>query len=251
MLHAYETYHFSSRKKRTRKKGILFLRNVLLFLLLYFLITGYLISSYRVSSNSMKPGIMPAERYLVFPIAYRIKLPFVQKSLKGVGTPKRGDLVITDSPRYPKTSFFQRLVEPLVRFVTLQKAGIVRYSDGRRADKFLLKRVIGIPGDTVKMEGFTAYIRTQGSSDFRLESAVIPVEYRILTQLDARGWTEDLPFSGNMEPTTLREGEYFLLGDNRVGSSDSRYWGPVAADRLAAKVVVRYWPFRKSDRKSE
>jgi signal peptidase I len=247
MLHAYETYHFRSRRKKTRKKGILLLRYVLLFLLVYFLVTGYLLSSHRVSSHSMKPGIMPGERYLVFPMAYRIKLPFAEKSLNGFGAPKRGDLVIADSPRYPKTSFFQRLAEPLVRLATLQKAGIVRYSDGSRADRFLLKRVIGVPGDTVKMEGFAAYIRTRGSSDFRLESAVIPVEYRILTQLDARGWTEDLPFSGNMEPTTLSEGEYFLLGDNRVGSNDSRYWGPVSADRLAAKVVVRYWPFRKTE----
>jgi signal peptidase I len=247
MLHAYEEYHFRGRKKRTRRKGLVLLRSILLCLVFYLLITGFLVSSYRVNSHSMMPDIMPGERYFVFPAAYRIKLPFIQKSIKGVGSPKRGDLVLVHSPRFPAMSFFQKVGEPLVRFFTLQKAGIIRYSNGRRADRYLLKRVIGMPGDTVKIEGFKAFIRTPGSRDFQPESALVPREYRIVAQLEAGNWPDDLPFAGNMEAITLHEGEYLLLGDNRVASSDSRYWGPVTAEQLAAKAVIRYWPFRKKN----
>jgi signal peptidase I len=51
-----------------------------------------------------------------------------------------------------------------------------------------------------------------------------------------------IPFSGDGEEITLREGEYFVLGDNRPESSDSRSWGPLPSSRIVGKVIFRYWP---------
>jgi len=57
-------------------------------------------------------------------------------------------------------------------------------------------------------------------------------------------WDKSLPFSGFYPKTVLKEGEYFLLCDNRIASDDSRMWGPVnGKNRIYGRILVKYWPF--------
>jgi signal peptidase I len=193
----------------------------------------------------MNPGIKAGERLFILPIAYRIRLPFFQRSIGGIQKPARGDIVVIISPQYPRLSFLQSIADPLVRFFTLQKASLVRDHRGRKEGKYMLKRVVGVPGDTVKLDDFNAYLKTEGSSTFLGEKDVISVPYSINTGLSVEGWSSDLPFSGNREGVRLGENEYFLLGDNRPYSSDSRSWGAVSIESFVGKVFLRYWPFKK------
>jgi signal peptidase I len=107
-----------------------------------------------------------------------------------------------------------------------------------------VKRVIGIPGDTVRLAGFSVSLKPRGGSDFVPEKQLIPGQFEIRTSLEAKGWGPNYPLAGNSEEVRLGDEQYFVLGDNRTESSDSRSWGPVTMDRIVGKVIYRYWPPR-------
>ncbi len=129
-------------------------------------------------------------------------------------------------------------------FFTLQRATLRRDLYGGRVSSYMVKRVIGMPGDTVRMSHFVLSIKVRGSADFVPEQQLVADHYVIRTSLDARGWQDSFPLSGNIEETKLNDGQYFVLGDNRPSSSDSRSWGPLSRDRIVGKVIYRYWPPR-------
>lgn len=93
-----------------------------------------------------------------------------------------------------------------------------------------IKRVIALPGETVSIRGGDVYIDGQ-----LLPEDYLPEEY--VTRGDA--------FLRDGMEYTVEEGEYFVMGDNRPGSSDSRAFGPVPLKNFIGKAWIRYWPFDK------
>ncbi len=91
--------------------------------------------------------------------------------------------------------------------------------------KSYIKRVIGLPGDTVRIERGTVYVNGRP-----LEEAYVPEEYR-----DTQSLPEEI----------VGKGEYFVLGDHRSSSNDSRAWGMVERQHIYGKAVFVYWPFDK------
>jgi signal peptidase I len=95
-----------------------------------------------------------------------------------------------------------------------------------------IKRVIGLPGETVEIRQGLVYIKTNNSSEFRLLSEVLP------------GVSEN-PKSRNDGTWEIAKGQYFVLGDNRDDSSDSSVWGTVPRGNIIGKTWLRYWPFSR------
>ena len=115
-------------------------------------------------------------------------------------SPKRGDIVIFKCPE-----------------------------QGENYNKLYVKRVVGLPGETVEIKAGQVWITTVDGECFMLEEdylAEIPYDY----------------VSINNAVYSVPEGHYFTLGDNRNSSNDSRYWGTVEEDRILAKVMFRYFP---------
>ena len=239
MIGSVERYSPAAGKKRAGVFGGRVLR-VLLFLV----VSRFVVSTYRIESVSMEPALHPADRVIVSSIAYGPRVPFTLARLPGSGVPQRGDLVVVQPPFLTAPSLAARILEPLANFLSLQKATLHRDLYGGRVNGYLVKRVIGIPGDSVRLAGFAAALKPRGGTDFVPETQLIPVQYKIQTGLDARGWSSTYPFSGNSEEIRLGDDQYFVLGDNRTASSDSRSWGPVSKDRIVGKVIYRYWPPR-------
>lgn len=105
---------------------------------------------------------------------------------------------------------------------------VVFYPHGKEAEDYYIKRVIGLPGETIQIIGETIYI----------DGEVLEEDYG----------KDPITYSGIAEePLTLGEDEYFLIGDNRTVSEDSRYEniGPVTKDKIAGKAIVRIYPFSK------
>ncbi len=88
--------------------------------------------------------------------------------------------------------------------------------------KSYIKRVIGLPGDTVSVEDGTVYVNGK-----KLEEDYVPPEYR-----------DDRPYA----PTVVPANQYFVLGDHRVSSNDSRSWGFVPRSYIYGKAVFVFWP---------
>ena len=95
-----------------------------------------------------------------------------------------------------------------------------------------IKRVIGLPGETVKIEDGQVYIKTKDGSEFRLLSEELP----------GVSVTPECRNDGQWE---IQKGQYFVLGDNRDESSDSSVWGTVPRKNFIGKTWLRYWPLSR------
>ena len=103
-----------------------------------------------------------------------------------------------------------------------ERGDIIVFEYPRAPDRDFIKRVIGLPGEKVEIRNGVVYINDEP----------LPEPY-----LDNKG-------HGNFPPTVLGPDQYFVLGDNRDNSSDSRMWGPLPRDRIIGKAWVSYWPPR-------
>lgn len=108
--------------------------------------------------------------------------------------------------------------------------------EGYNKSEYLIKRIVGLPGETVKIENGNVYIKPMGQEDFYVLQESYLEEGVKTTMMDygtAHGYNE----------ITLADNEYFCLGDNRPVSNDSRNLGPFTEDRIVAVAVIRIFPF--------
>ena len=244
MIGRVERYTSAVRKRRFSlwRSGVV--RVVVAAFLVWLVVSRFLASTWSIDSVSMSPALEPGDRVVVSLLAFGPRIPFSAARLPGITEPARGDLVVVEPPYVGTAPAWRRLLEPIAGFFTGQRATIVRDFEGGRQNRYVVKRIIGIPGDTVRLQGFIASLRPQGASDFTPEARLIgePFERRI--DFAPANWEPSLPFSGTGDDVTLGPGEYYVLGDNRASSSDSRSWGPLAEARIVGRVVLRYWPPR-------
>lgn len=242
-----EEYFSYTEKKRFKYKLFFLIKLIVLLLVFYHLITVVLLSSFTVNNVSMEPLFKLGDRVLTSPLVYGATLPFIKSRLPGLSSPQRGDVVIAMPGNYSKPSLLLRIADPFVRFFTLQsKTVLPRISTGGTVP-YIVKRVVGIPGDTLKIEDYTAYIKPADSQYFLSESEIIDKEYNIKKEPLPEEWETQFPSSSHYSEITLEEGEYFVLGDNRSTSEDSRHFGPLRVQDIISKVIFCYWPLKHID----
>ncbi|HMP82140.1 MAG TPA: signal peptidase I [Verrucomicrobiota bacterium] len=218
--------------KTFRKRARLCWRNeirpLLILALVLFSVRSSLADWNDVPSGSMRPTIIEGDRIFVNKLAYDLKVPFTTWRIAEWGNPQRGDIVVFFSPH-----------------------------DGRR----MVKRVIGLPGDTIEMRDNALVINGTPVEYQPIAGELlshIPAgerEGRIFAteklpgQTHAVGGYPAAPVPRTFTPIVVPQGEYFMLGDNRDDSFDSRFWGTVKRDKIvgcATAVVVsldkqNYW----------
>jgi len=168
-----------------------------------------------VPSGSMEPTILVGDRVLVNKLAYDFKVPFTTWHIAQWSNPQRGDVVVFYSP-----------------------------NDGTR----LVKRVIGLPGDTVELRNDQLVIN--GSPvDYTTLEPKIPEQLAGTDRTRGVFATEQLPTHAHavmaingipakrtFGPVPVPEGHYFMMGDNRDNSFDSRYFGTVDRGQIVGRV---------------
>jgi signal peptidase I len=92
-------------------------------------------------------------------------------------------------------------------------------------DQTLIKRVVGLAGDEIQVQGGVLYVNGEAQKEPYLN--------------------QDEPFRGSYGPTEVPEGHIFVMGDNRGNSADSRVFGPLPLENLQGEAVVRFWPLSK------
>lgn len=206
----------------------------------YLFFTNSVSTAIKVVSSSMEPGLNPADRILFSKLLLDTEAGGMAWVDLGI---KRGDIIVISPPYFRENQRIIQIVNPLIRFITFQKIQLSSYSRYSWEKTNLLKRVIAIPGDTVRMVNHRAYIKTPDSSTFRYEEDVIEISYK-RKSVDTPGiWLPGYPLDGSSSEITLKEGEFFVLSDNRGQGSDSYLWGALSSDRILGKVFFRYWPF--------
>lgn len=227
-----------------RRRSALFrvLRYLAVLFLTFELFSAFAFKSWVVASDAMSPTLEPEDRVVVVSSAYGVFNPFSgQRSV--FKAPKRGDIVLMWLPSATVHPWHYRFADSALRFFTLQLVGL--HGSGRSFDTPVLKRVVAGPGDSVMMDGFVVYVQSSDSTHFLTEYEVSGSAYDIEGAKPVEGWDKDLPLSGNFKSITLGPDEFFMVGDNRSSSADSRFFGPVSSKMITGKVVFRYWPFAR------
>jgi signal peptidase I len=148
---------------------------------------------------------------IVIPFRLYIAQPFIVDGASMDPTFKSGEYLIVDELTY--------------RFKSPERGSILIFKYPRNPSKFFVKRVIGLPEETVIIEGGRIKIINAESPDgFYLEEPYVLYDKH-----------ENLA-------RTLSEAEYFVMGDNRLGSADSRIWGPVPAKNIVGRPIIRFYP---------
>ncbi|MFH1060410.1 MAG: signal peptidase I [Pseudomonadota bacterium] len=165
-------------------------------------IRTFVVQAFKIPSGSMKPTLLIGDHLLVSKSSYGVKMPFSDRVLIPLGQPERGDIVV------------------------------FRFPEDR--DKDFIKRVIGLPGETVEVRNKQVYINGRPLDDpwGRYSDRVI---------LPPGVQPRD-----NFGPVTVPKDHYFVMGDNRDQSYDSRFWfagkgGFVPVDDILGRAIIIYW----------
>lgn len=217
-----------SAKKDFNKKVFHIVLFVVLIYLSINLILNFVVFPLRQSSVSMEPDIIENSCIFFTP-------------LKGCS---RGDVVVLEPFTEEKLSVFSKLNDLFVTFFTAQQFSIFR-DKKLMGDQFLIRRVIGMPGDTIYMRDHVLYIKPQGDKHFLTEFELVKKSYNINVLASPAGWDNAIGVTGSFEEIVLGENEYFVLGDNRNSCIDSRLWGVVTKSDIKATALFCYFPFSK------
>jgi len=164
-------------------------------------------------------------RDLIFSVLIAVVLiVFIYQPVKVEGTSMMPTL--TDQERIFINKFTYRF-----GFGSVSRGDTVVFWYPQDTSKSYIKRVIGVPGDRIRVEGGLVYV-----NGTPLQESYVPPENR-----DSNSWRDG-------EEQVVPDGRYFVLGDHRNQSSDSRMWGYVPRENIYGKAVFVYWPLEKMGR---
>ena len=151
---------------------------------------------------------------IVIPVRAYVAQPFIVSGISMDPTYKNGEYLIVDELSY--------------HFQDPKRGEVVVFRYPKDPSKFFIKRVIGLPGETVSISGSSINITTSAGEELALEEPYIDPQ-------------------DEYQPTelTLKKEEYFVMGDNRDSSLDSRAWGPVTETAIKGRVALRLLPLTK------
>lgn len=198
-------------------------RSLFSVFLIVFLLRSFLVEPFRIPSGSMIPSLLIGDFILVNKYAYGVRLPVTNKKIFNVSEPQSGDVMVF---RYP--------VNPSVNFI---------------------KRVIGVPGDTIKYVNKKLYVNNKQVPEqlLRIDSEYDNVGMNAYGIQKYKVYKESLKnnqhliqerindnFALSIPVFTIKvpKGQYFVLGDNRDNSEDSRYWGFVPEENIVGKAFA-------------
>ncbi|MCK8601342.1 signal peptidase I [Desulfoferrobacter suflitae] len=189
--------------EKTRSKSVLreYAEAIIVAILLALVIRAFVIQAFKIPSGSMKPTLLIGDHILVSKFTYGIKIPFTNKELVNFGSPERGDIVVFEYPVDPSKDF--------------------------------IKRVIGLPGDTVKIQNKQVYINDQ------------LVEEPYAVHSDDKILPASVSPRDNMGPIVVPPRHLFVMGDNRDESYDGRFWKFVDIAALKGKAFIIYWSWNR------
>lgn len=232
--HRYRSY----REKKSQSKRIkTYLLRILILFVCYTLFTSFFALTVGVRGDSMNPTFDNGDSLVLLTSSRFNSVVLRKKSNVFV----RGEVVLSGTNYQVEPKLWEKLLDPVVRIFSLQKKSLI-YNNGEYKGRGELYRVVGLPGDTVKIKDYTIYIKPKGEEFFLSEFELTNVDYDITKKDLPDSWKEDFPFSSKMDEVFIEDNNYFLISDNRSMLNDSRVYGSVGADKIKGRVIFKYWP---------
>jgi signal peptidase I len=207
-------------------------------LLIYLVINTFLIAAYRIPSGSMIPTLLIGDWLFVNKAVYGPHIPFTSARLPAISEPARGEVIVFESPYQADEA--ERGADPTPT---------------------LVKRLVGMPGDSLYMRAGMLYVngvaQRQGygalshpSPNGPQPTATDPLfawQHKFELKQSRFGSAPAEPQLDNWGPIVIPPQHYFMMGDNRYESKDSRFWGLVPRDNIRGRPVFVYYSYRSGD----
>jgi signal peptidase I len=160
-------------------------------------IRTFVVQAFKIPSGSMEPTLLVGDHILVNKFIYGVKIPYLRTTIIPISEPKRNDVIVFIYPVDQSKDF--------------------------------IKRVIGLPGDTIEIIGKEIFINGKRFDD--------PFGH----YTEGEGPSDRSSARGRFGPLKVPEGHLFVMGDNRDHSYDSRFWGFVPLSSVKGEAFIIYW----------
>jgi signal peptidase I len=193
------------------------------------------LQAFKIPSGSMEDTLLIGDHLFVNKFIYGIRIPFTDKRVLKVRDVRRGEVIVFEAP---------------------PEAIVSRDERERGVKKDFIKRAVGLGGDVIEIKNKQLYVNGVAQMDphpVYKDRFVYPAAPLELTASQYQEFWQTGHFAGlrreqigdNFGPITVPLGCYFVMGDNRDGSFDSRFWGPLPNRLLKGKAWIVYWPLNR------
>jgi signal peptidase I len=182
-----------------------YFESIVIAVILALFIRTFVVQAFKIPTGSMEENLLIGDHLLVNKFIFAPTASRLERALLPVASIKRGDVIVFKYPEDPERDF--------------------------------IKRVIGLPGDSVEVREKKVYINGQALDEpyaHYLLPVSTPSEFHEVTSFDVRE---------RYGPVTVPVDQYFVMGDNRDNSQDSRYWGFLRRDYVKGKALIIYWSY--------
>jgi signal peptidase I len=210
-----------------------YIEALLVAVVLALVIRASVVQAFKIPSGSMLETLQIGDQLLVSKFQYGLKIPFTDKVILPISEPARGDIIVFEYPYDEKLDS----VRPQMK------------------DVDFVKRVVGLPGDTVEVRAKEVYVNGEHVTGPYVQHVREETEPNPLPENHPPVTVDPKTYFDHCEDATsicrakrdwmpkisVPEGHYFVMGDNRDESFDSRYWGFVRRESIKGKALVIYW----------
>jgi signal peptidase I len=190
-------------KKSTLRE---YFESIVIAVILALFIRTFVVQAFKIPTGSMEENLLIGDHLLVNKFVFGPSATTLERALLPMGSLRRGEVVVFKYPEEP--------------------------------DRDFIKRVIGLPGETVELREKKVYINGTPLNEPYVHFLEPPrsggAEFNEVTSFDVRE---------RYGPVTVPPNQYFVMGDNRDNSQDSRYWGFLPRDLVKGKALVIYWSY--------
>ncbi|MBV9773266.1 MAG: signal peptidase I [Gemmatimonadetes bacterium] len=190
-------------------------------ILLFLVVRTFVVEAFKIPTGSMERTLLVGDFLLVNKAVYGAEVPYTHTHLPAFSEPSRGDVIVFLPPHDPTKNY--------------------------------VKRLIGLPGDTLEMHDKVLYLdgKPQPEPYVRhIDPITDPGDPQMMWQLSYLAGGEGAqryyhPTRDNWGPIVVPPGKYFALGDNRDNSEDSRYWGFLDKEAIKGRPILVYYSFER------
>ena len=205
-------------------------------LAIFLILRAFLVEAYRIPSGSMVPTLLVGDWLFVNKAIYGAHIPFSHSSLPAFRKPRRGDVVVFVSPYQADEA-----------------------ARGNDPTPTLVKRLVGVPGDTLFMRKAVLYVNGVAQRQgYGANAQVIPEvanstdplfdwQKKVGLRSSRFGAAPAVPNHDNWGPLVVPSRRFFMMGDSRYNSKDSRYWGFVPRENVRGRPLFVYYSYNADD----